>query len=403
MLVKEARFQIPALALLSLSLLLAVVSLHNRRLSTRQDLLIPGVCLFVQWIVLAALMRALVPHFFWLAAVAPVVVVFRRLREGKLAYLLVAAHFLIGLAFIQFAGVPKFDIYVFQRDAAAALLSGTNPYSITFPNIHHPYTGFYAPEFVQGARVTAGFPYLPASLLMALPGFLLGDVRLSHLAATSLSGALMLSMSRQPLARLAVVLFLFSPVTFWIVAIGWTEPLLLVLLAGAGWAYRRSSVVLGAILFGVLLAAKQYIVLVTPLIALLPLPHPRRALFTASLCGILLVAPFALADIHGFFRATVWWQFAQPFRPDSLSFAALIASLGGPRIAWLNFLAFPLAVLFLIRRCPRTLAGLLTAVSVAYFVFFILAKQAFLNYYFLVFGTLCCAIAMAEPSPGDRP
>ena len=45
-----------------------------------------------------------------------------------------------------------------------------------------------------------------------------------------------------------------------------------------------------------------------------------------------------------------------------------------------------------------------SAASALLFLFFVaFAKQAFCNYYFMVLGCLCCALAMLQPADGRAP
>ena len=56
---------------------------------------------------------------------------------GRLAVpLLLGLYVLCGLWLLRASPAPHIDVFVFQRDASAALLSGQNPYSMTFPNIY---------------------------------------------------------------------------------------------------------------------------------------------------------------------------------------------------------------------------------------------------------------------------
>ena len=62
------------------------------------------------------------------------------------------------------------------------ILKGTNPYTITFPDVIG--AEWYGPGVSVNGRLRFGYPYMPLTLLMSLPGYLVaGDVRCSHLAA----------------------------------------------------------------------------------------------------------------------------------------------------------------------------------------------------------------------------
>ena len=78
---------------------------------------------------------------------------------------------------------------MFQRSSIAALQRGANPYELTFPNIYDN-ASFYGPGLSVDGQLQFGFPYLPLSLLLAVPGQVLtGDHRYSQLATSSRSPA----------------------------------------------------------------------------------------------------------------------------------------------------------------------------------------------------------------------
>ena len=75
---------------------------------------------------------------------------------------------------------------------------------------------------------------------------------------------------------------------------------------------------------------------------------------------------------------------------------------GGDVPGWLPFTAAGLAVLLCLVVAPWTPSGFALSTAVALFVFFILARQAFPNYYFLIVGALAIAIAAAAPAARER-
>jgi hypothetical protein len=108
--------------------------------------------------------------------------------------------------------------------------------------------------------------------------------------------------------------------------------------------------------------------------------------------------PIALWDVGAFVRSAVLLQFRQPFREDSLSYpAAIYWSTGWRGPAWVAFVLAAVAVVYCLRKCPRTPAGFAAALGLVCFVFFAFNKQAFCNYYHLVIGALCCAARAAAP------
>jgi hypothetical protein len=160
--------------------------------------------------------------------------------------------------------------------------------------------------------------------------------------------------------------------------------------------------------FGLLLATKQYLVLALPLVLLVPanrLPGHRVAmLLIALVAAVLVTAPLAMWDVGAFVHSAVTLQFHQPFRADSLSYLVPLGNRWGiVAPGWAGFACAGAAILLAVWRCPRTPVGFATAVALVLFVFFATSKQAFCNYYALVLGAMCGALAATPGIPRARP
>ncbi len=304
---------------------------------------------------------------------------------------------------------PQIDVFVFQQESSRALAGGQNPYGLTFPNIYGNMR-FYGPGIADQHTVFIGFPYLPLSLLLALPGWLVaGDFRVAQLAACAVTAAAFAGMGPGRLPLLATALLLFTPRMFFVLEQGWTEPFGVALLALVTLAAVRRSRWLPVAL-GLLLAWKQYTALFLPLAALLvPRPFRWRAYARLVLPAIALAAvvtlPFFLWNPAAFWRSVVAAQFAQPFRMEALSlpawwvvqkhhpeFDVLPWMLGGTVVA--------LALVLARRRSGP--AAFASGAAAVYAVFIALSKQSFCNYWWFVLGAICCGIAATaapEPAP----
>lgn len=310
----------------------------------------------------------------------------------------------LGIATLLWIPPERIDVYLFQRDAAAALLQGNNPYSITHQNLYikNP-SFFYGPGVVSNGRINFGFQYPPLSLLAILPAYLLGDLRYTYVAALVLSAALLARMCPSRITLLAVILLLLSPVTFYVLSRSWTEPLVLLALCCTCAAAARRSRWLPVAL-GLFFASKQYSVLALPLVGLL-LPrfnwkaYLRLVAETAAI-ALLVTTPFAVWNLHLFWRDVVVWQIIQPFRPDALSFSVLAVRLGLPQIPQLLVIIAVFATIMWSLRATRPRpAAFPGCFALVLLVFFCLNKQAFVNYYFLVIGAALLAAVMADPPP----
>jgi hypothetical protein len=319
--------------------------------------------------------------------------------------LLLLTHFMLGVWLIKTSPDPFIDVYVFQRDASNALLQGINPYVITFPDIYGGDSPFYGPGLSVDGRLTFGFPYPPFSLLLALPGHILGgDHRYSQLAAMTLAGALM---AYARLSRLGVIgagLFLFTPRIFFVLEQGWTEPFLVLFLAAIMFCFYRAPNVLPFTL-GLFLATKQYLIFALPVVLLL-MPRPLHWsdvwgwFWKISLVVLTVSLPLILWNVSAFVHSVVTLQVYQPFRTDALSYLAWSAQAGDPWLPqWLAFAAVIPAIALSLWKGARSPAGFAAAIALIYFAFFAFNKQAFCNYYFFVVGALCCAVAAMQNAP----
>jgi hypothetical protein len=162
-----------------------------------------------------------------------------------------------------------------------------------------------------------------------------------------------------------------------------------------------------AVAAGLLVATKQYLVLVVPLLMLLPVGGGWKTrlkfLAATALVAAVMTLPPALPDVGAFVRSAVTLQFHQPFRADALSFLVPIAAtIGHTPPTWIAFAAAFAVIAFALWRAPRTPTGFALATAAVFFAFFAFNKQAFCNYYHFVIAALCCALAAHEVGDKQR-
>jgi hypothetical protein len=312
-------------------------------------------------------------------------------------------HFVCGALVILATPNLRSDVWVMQQEACRALLNGENPYAITLPDVL-PDDVDYGPQIQQNGRLLFGYTYLPAGLLLALPGYLLtGDHRFSQLAALTLAVGLM-GLARPSRRSFAIAsVFLFTPRMFFVIEQAWTEPFLLLFLAALLFQGQRARRESGSVLLsGALLATKQFAVLVVPLLGLLKPRHAvnqARSLVLSLLVAAAITLPFVLWNPQAFWHGTVRAHWLIPPREASLSVPTWLREQG---IGAPGFLPFVLAgvmgfwLLWHWRAAPAMARGALFAGGAAtvWILFFAFAKQSFCNYYFLVLGAWCAAIAL---------
>lgn len=301
------------------------------------------------------------------------------------------------------------DVGVFLRESVDALLRGSNPYTHAYSNIYDAEATqrFYGEGVVKDGKIVYGYPYPPAILLLTVPGYLLGDARVSSVLAVTAAALVLLLRARAVHGRVAAVLLVCAPGLVSITIAGWVEPIIVGLLAAFVVALHARRLVLAAAFLGLLFVSKQYFVVLVPCLWLLR-PYYSRPRLAVAVCTALAVnLPFLLWSPSSFWRALVEWQFIQPYRPDSISltvwsvetFAWPPASIYGPLPLVAGFVT---AVVLAMRMRPGP-ASFSLSLAIALAVTVLLSKQAFLNYYCLVGGAIFIAAwSVAEQAQGPK-
>jgi hypothetical protein len=323
-------------------------------------------------------------------------------RLGRASFLLLlGVHFALGLWMLRASPAPAIDVWLWHQAAFEALARGASPWGTSIPNIYG-HTRFYAEGLATPDAVDVGFPYLPLTLIVSALGDAAGDYRCANALAYTATGALMGLARPSRLARAAATLFLTTPRGLFVLEQGWSEPHVVLAFAALVFLGARSAALL-RLAWAALLAAKQYCLFALPLVWLLVRPG-RRFAREAAVAGALAAAltlPFALWDPSGFLESAVLFHLRQPFRADGLGFLAWTAQDGQPTLPlWLGFGLLPLPLALGLWRAPRTPAGFAAASALSYGLFFAFGKQAFCNYYFLVLGMVCAALAAADLPAG---
>ncbi len=439
--IKDGEYTRGAIAIVTIALALCfagtLVPLGRRRV--RQE------CRALRWVLAAGLMLELAALFMsspgvdlragvslfgfrmgiLLSAVFVATIVFGHERlQIPGFFLLLMTYLVMGASMIHASPNPHIDVFVFQQEGARELLSGRNPYEMTYPDIYRSdlpgARQVYGAGLTQDGRLRFGFPYMPLSLFIATAGYrVVGDYRYALLIATSLAAALMALSRTGQTSALASALFLFTPRSFFILTRGWTEPLLVLLLAATVFcAFRRLRVL--PLALGLLLAGKQYLLFALPAVPLLCGPRADWRCTARLLCGGLLfafvvAAPLAMWNLQAFYHSTALVQQISPYRTDALSYLNGMLDLRGalPRDGSalpaghvpsmrLAFVALGCGIVLAVWRAPRTPAGFAAALALIYLLFIAFNKQAFANYYYFVIGALCCAVAAAAPQLSDE-
>lgn len=318
---------------------------------------------------------------------------------------LVAAYLLLGAWVIVASPRPFIDVWFVQQRAADLLLHGENPYAAAYDNIYG-HTRFIGTKLLVGGRVQS-FTYPPLSLLLAVPGFLLGDVRWVLLACVAgaaifaVAAGRRLGLAAGHPAELAAVALLFHPRSFFLIEQAWTEPLIALAACALVWTLSGRRGPGSSIALAFVLSAKQFGFLWLPSLWASRLVG-WRAVLGAAAVSLAIAAPFFVWDPPAFVRGNVLYQFGLPFRGDSLSIPASMAAIAGVELPGaLGLLAAAAVATLAARRATpepwsAALGGAATFLSL-----FVFSDRAFFNYYWFASVLLVLAIATAFASSGS--
>jgi hypothetical protein len=308
-------------------------------------------------------------------------------------------------SWVMRAPPPRVDVFMFEQVSAHTLVNGHDPYDAAVVRFRDIYGGEnYGPSLTNGSVLDFGYPYPPISLaLVTASNHWWHDPRRVEFACMAATVLLMFAFGRSRrsalLAAAASAVFATTPRAWYVIRSGYIEPQIVLLLTVTVFCACRWRPGLPYAL-GVLLVAKQYTPLLLPLTTLLvPWRAIVRRSFLVPMAATAAVCTLPALFARGFWRSVVMVQFLQPFRRDSLSFAAWWANHGhGQPSTALLFVPAIVAIVLCCRYAPRTPSGFAAASALVLLMFFAFAKQAFPNYYFLVIGALCIAVA-AYTSP----
>jgi hypothetical protein len=312
----------------------------------------------------------------------------------------IGLHFALALGVLQMAKEPHIDVWTVEMEAAKALLSGTNPFAITFPDPYHGTSGFFPPGVSVDGRLQFGFVYPPLTLLLCIPGYLFGDTRFSTLAAMTLSAILIARARPGTLASLCALVLLFTPRTFFVLQKAWTDPMIVLLTASVVYLAIRAPKYM-YIAAGLYCCLKQQMFIGAPaLLLLLPRPWSLRqiAVFYAKVgaVGLAVTLPLALWNVPAFVNSVL--NIREVFRTDSLGVLALLANTGVAHLSkWTGIGVAAVVAVLCVWRAPRTPAGFALAAGLTHFSLYLFSTHAFCNEYFNVFGSLCIALGLSEP------
>jgi hypothetical protein len=318
------------------------------------------------------------------------------LAAKAVAFALAALSTAVGIVANIHWGTASIDVFDFQQKASQALLHGQNPYS---PVV-------LSPEIVRPGIVGwlhLHFPYGPTLPVLEAPFRLLGDIRVLHVVAALITSIAVLVLARRAgtLDRSACVVMAF-PLTTGMILFAWVD---IITMAGlAVWIVCfRSHPKIATFALVLALAAKP-----TTLIALVPVffwsVRARRQVIIGAIIAALFVLPFAIiTGVSQFYYNVLGVQLEVLPRLDSLTINSYLNGLSLPILPFaVSALVIAGATVLVLRRRPNSYGELLTATAILATVSFLVAKWAYLNYYYIPAVLLMLAIA-GNSLPVDVP
>lgn len=322
-------------------------------------------------------------------------------RSAAIRFAVLGALTFVGcLETLRLIPVPPIDVWDVQTQGANALLSGQNPYDVVR-------VWDTAPGVISN---DTPYVYPPLQLLLTIPAKLLGDVRLTMIAAVLVIGVAVRRVARavspdaHPLITDAPALFVWmAPKTFYVIEQAWIDPVQIAFIASAcAFAFER-RIALAAAVFGLSLASKQTMFWVFPLAAAHFRLRPKELAICVGTAAATAV-PFALWSFGGLFHSNVGFLTGLKPRSDALTFiqwAHRVLDIDVPhRIAFV--LAAIVVALVVWRRGSPHRFGM--ALALTYFFFFAFNRWANANYYFFTGGAAALGAAAAlGVDPRSRP
>lgn len=300
-----------------------------------------------------------------------------------------------------------------EKYQAWVLRNSRNVYEMQFPQPH-----WAAPRLDAAGNIVKDawidhYGYPPETVYAnALSWWAFKDVRALWAVCDLLGALFIFALARRMnpgaagrrFCELLTLAFLFLPRSLFVLEQSWTEPLCVATMGGLALLLaKRTHSAWRGILMGLFFSSKQYVVL-----AALPLLKLKKCRPTAWVVGVavgvLLIVPFALWNWDALFHDVLGFFLKSEHRPEALSIAGALKRHGHEISAWVVTPLWLAGLGFFTWKMKQTLTGMLFATTSCWLFFFLLGKQAFMNYWYLImYGLLLAAAAGQVEQPCCNP
>tara|TARA_R110002072_G_scaffold1989_2_gene16384 strand:+ start:98785 stop:100065 length:1281 start_codon:yes stop_codon:yes gene_type:complete len=322
----------------------------------------------------------------------------------KTFFFFIFLFFLMQLTTLFTSPSPVTDVFSVAQDGADFLLKGINPYTQDYRDVFNGRYGY-----------VAGYVYWPGILLSLSPfRWLFGDVRYFYIFSNLFTIFLLLKLSHQlnlpkKFARSLTLIWTVFPVTFFVLEQTWTESLIIFQISLLIYSLVNKRLFFAALSLGYICATKQY----NCFLALLVLSYIYKTYelkdflkFTlvSFLTTLIFFMPFLIWDYQGFIKTTFLDILKYEPRGDSLSWYSWAYHYYNIKLpSLITLIAYFIPTFYGIYRVIKSKTHYLRELSFSlifsYSFVFLLGKQAFCNYYYLLaFLTLLYIIIFIEPT-----
>lgn len=310
--------------------------------------------------------------------------------------ILIGTAVLLRLLTLHASPFPPIDVFIILKEAPLKLLSGINPYNTL-------YTAVF-PKIVPDY-----FAYWPAAFLLQIPFVLVfNDPRVLLILADIFASLLLLTIGRgTKLARLLSLIYLYRPLSLFIIEASWLTPLNFSLIALCVFLLLGKRKLAAGMILGIGIGVQFF--LAALLIPFIRYVNHYKAFFIAAFgVAALLTSSFILLSPDRFFLQTISVYFQNPPHPSilphtSLSLNTLFFTLTGKDFPAIFMPIIVLATLVLLfTKQAKTLSGKVAWVALVNFAVYLFGKQAFVNYYYFIASLLLLSFTLRIGETGQE-
>lgn len=313
-------------------------------------------------------------------------------------YFLFALAVFLRVLIIIASPSPIIDVFTILKEAPLVFLSGGNPYDAAYSTV---YPGI----------VTDYFPYWPVSFLLQVPFVtLFGDPRILLVLSDILTAAGLYFLGKKTfVAQILVLIYFFRPNSNFILEQSWITPLSYSLLVLTIFILERKRQFLLGIVLGIMTALQPLYAILIPFFFILG-KEWKRIISGFFLSLIFLVVPFFLKDPGKFLDKTIFVYFKPdslvPTIPVHLSLNLSTAFYTFTEYDTPNFISLILIILLSViifyrlyrKSTAKDLRVVLLGLVLFFYGFYLLFRQAFINYYYFASSLIILWLVVASKS-----